>query len=251
VEPAGVAVRVLSTAAEQAAAMRAGTRALLLNTVAAPTKTALALLSTTDRLALSQSPYRSVDALVDDCRACAVDELVAAFGGPVRSPAAFETLTARVRPELLGAVRAIVALVAPVLAEVAAVRAAVADCAAVDIADDVRHQLDTLVFDGFVAELGSARLRELPRYLRGARLRLESLPASADRDRLAMATLDEVCAAYGGLRAALPAARREAAEVGEIFWMIEELRVSLFAQRLGTPYPVSAKRIHRAIAAVR
>ncbi|GAB2728122.1 ATP-dependent RNA helicase HrpA [Nocardia thraciensis] len=250
-EGEGVAVRVLSSPAQQAAAMRAGTRALVLRELPSSTRAVTAGLSPTDRLALSQNPYGSLDALVEDCRACAADELIAAHGGPVRSPDRFRALVDAVRPQFSNAVARIVRLVVPVLAEAHRVRAALSGIADREIGDDVAHQLDELVFPGFVREFGSTRLRELPRYLQAATLRLEALPASADRDRRGMAELDRVHAAYQRLLDALPEARRTAPDVTEIWWMTEELRVSLFAQQLGTPYPVSAKRIEKAIAAVR
>ncbi|WP_280189173.1 ATP-dependent RNA helicase HrpA [Nocardia gipuzkoensis] len=247
----GVAVRVLSSAAEQAAAMRLGTRALLLRALPASARSATAGLSPSDRLALSQNPYGSLEALLDDCRAAAADELLAAAGGPVRDPAAFDALVARIRPDFASAVARYVRLVVPVLAGAHQVSAALARTSERDIADDVRHQLDNLVFRGFISETGAARLRELPRYLQAAVARLEALPGSAVRDRQGMAELDRVLAAYDRFVESLPANRRHAPAVTEIWWMIEELRVSLFAQKLGTPFPVSAKRIEKAIAAVR
>ncbi|WP_067473155.1 ATP-dependent RNA helicase HrpA [Nocardia amamiensis] len=247
----GVAVRVLSSAAEQAAAMRLGTRALLLHALPTAVRTATAGLSPTDRLALSQNPYGSLEALIEDCRAAAADELLAAAGGPVRSPAEFDALVARIRPDFASAVARFVRLVVPILAQAHQVSVALARTSERDIAEDVRDQLDNLVFRGFVAELGSTRLRELPRYLRAAVLRLEALPGSAVRDRQGMAELDRVLGAYDRLSGSLPEHRRNAPAVADIWWMIEELRVSLFAQKLGTPFPVSAKRIEKAIAALR
>ncbi|NUS45735.1 MAG: ATP-dependent RNA helicase HrpA [Mycobacteriaceae bacterium] len=246
-EPGGVAVRVFSTPAEQAAAMRTGTRRLLEQALPVQAKSMLAGLSTADRLALSQNPYRSLDALVADCRAAALDELVEAAGGPVRSPEAFDALAAGVRPQLAGRVAELVRLVVPVLAAAHEVRGVLEEVRDRSVADDVRHQLDSLVFDGFVCELGAARLRALPRYLNAAALRLRALPASAARDSQAMHTLDDVYDAYAGLLESLSPARREAPDVTEIFWMIEELRVSLFAQQVGTARPVSAKRVLKAI----
>src|SRR5690606_14033434 len=110
------------------------------------------------------------------------------------------------------------------------VSTALASTGEADIADDVRAQLADLVFDGFISEWGSARLRELARYLRAAVVRLEALPGSAVRDRQGMAEVAAVLAAYERLLAGLPEPRRHAPEVAEIWWMIEELRVSLFAQ---------------------
>ncbi|MFI5779723.1 ATP-dependent RNA helicase HrpA [Nocardia sp. NPDC051570] len=247
----GVAVRVLSSPGQQAAAMRAGIRTLVLNELPASARAATAGLSPTDRLALSQNPYGSLEALIEDCRACAADELIGANGGPVRSPEEFRALIERIRPRFGDTVIRIVRLVVPVLAEAHRVRTALSDTTDRDIADDVTHQLDELVFAGFITEFGSARLRELPRYLQSATVRLQALPASLNRDRQGMAELDRVHAAYQRLLDSLPEPRRGAADVTEIWWMIEELRVGLFAQQLGTPYPVSAKRIEKAITAVR
>ncbi|MFD6390284.1 ATP-dependent RNA helicase HrpA [Nocardia sp. NPDC060259] len=250
-EGEGVAVRVLSSPAEQAAAMRAGVRTLLLAAIPTSTRAVTAGLPAADRLALSQNPDGSLDKLVEDCRIAAADELIAAAGGPVRTPEAFDKLVAAVRPQLATAVTGLIRAVAPVLSAAHQARAALADTAETDIADDVRQQLDDLLFPGFVAEWGRARLRELPRYLLAAAQRLESLPGSAVRDRQGMAEVDRMLAAYDKLVRSLPDGRRNARDVTEIWWMIEELRVSLFAQKIGTPYPVSAKRIEKAIGAIR
>ncbi|WP_227981001.1 ATP-dependent RNA helicase HrpA [Nocardia spumae] len=243
----GVSVRVLSSPAAQRAAMRIGTRVLLLRELPTAQRSVTSGLSATDRLALSQNPYGSLDALVEDCRACAADELIASHGGPVRDPDRFTHLVDRVRPEFPGAVARVLALVVPILAAAHQVRTALSDTTDRDVADDVAGQLDELVFAGFIGEFGSARLREIPRYLQAAEARVRALPASADRDRQGAAELDRVHAAYARLLDRLPEPRRTAADVTEIWWMIEELRVSLFAQQLGTPYPVSAKRILKAM----
>jgi len=250
-EGEGVAVRVLSSPAEQAAAMRSGTRALVLQAIPTSVRTVTSGLTAADRLAVSQNPYGSLDALVQDCRAAAAEELIAAAGGPVRDPERFQELLAAVRPRMASTVAALVRLVVPVLAEAHQVRTALAGTREVDIAEDVRAQLAELVFPGFIAEFGRARLREVPRYLRAARVRLEALPGSAVRDRQGMAEVDRAMAAYDRLIQSLPEHRRTAPEVVEIWWMIEELRVSLFAQKLGTPYPISAKRIEKAVGAIR
>ncbi|MFF0544527.1 ATP-dependent RNA helicase HrpA [Nocardia thailandica] len=250
-EGEGVAVRVLATPAEQAAAMRAGVRALVLAAVPGNVRTATAGLSAGDRLALSQNPDGSLEALIEDCRVAAADALIAEAGGPVRSPEEFDALVARVRPRLAGAVADLVRLTVPVLHAARGARAALAETRERDIAEDAGAQLDELLFPGFVAEWGGRRLRELPRYLDAVTQRLSALPGSAVRDRQGMAEIDAALAAYDRLLKSLPEGRRTAPDVTEIWWMIEELRVSLFAQKLGTPYPVSRKRIEKAIAAIR
>lgn len=249
-ESGGVAVRVLKSPAEQARAMRAGTRALVLAAVPTSVRAVTATLSPADRLVLSQNPYGSVDALIEDCRAAAADQLITAAGGPVRDPGEFERLVAGIRPKFNDVVVRILRLVVPALAAAHEVSSELTRTREADIADDVRDQITDLVFDGFVSEWGPARLRELPRYLRAAAARLTALPGSAVRDRQAMAEIDAVAAAYDRLLSRLPESRRHAPDVTEIWWMTQELRVSLFAQKLGTPQPVSPKRIEKAIAAI-
>jgi ATP-dependent helicase HrpA len=120
---------------------------------------------------------------------------------------------------------------------------AIRDPALAPAVADVRQQLTGLVHPGFVTETGWRRMHHLPRYLRAIAYRLERLPGTVARDRQLMAQVHEIESEYRSLAAG------GAAEEGlrEIRWMIEELRVGLFAQSLGTAYPVSDKRIYRAM----
>ncbi|MGU3433373.1 ATP-dependent RNA helicase HrpA [Actinomycetes bacterium M1A6_2h] len=242
----GVAVRVLSSPAAQRAAMRDGTRRLLLDAVPTSSKSILGGRTNTQRLALGQNPHGSLDALLDDCRTLAVDDIMMANGGPVNSPDEFAALVTVTRAELPARVARTVRAVEPVLAATARLRSALHGATG-DAADDVREQLDSLIFPGFVFETGEKHLLDLPRYLQAAVDRLEALPSSANRDRVGMDALDRVYAEYDALLQSIPEARRTTPAIREIAWMIEELRVNLFAQKLGTPYPVSEKRVRRAI----
>lgn len=249
-EGSGVAVRVLTTPAAQRAAMRAGTRELLLKAIPTQAKSVTNGMSNTDRLALGQNPDGSFDALIEDCRACAVDELIAENGGPVQDPAAFDDLTGKVRAQLSTRVARLLRMLLPALTEAHRL-SAVLDRSSGEAADDVREQRESLLFPGFVTELGSKHLKDLPRYLAAASLRLESLPGSAQRDRVGMDALDRVYVAYDRMLSALAEERRGDNDVNDILWRIEELRVSLFAQSLGTAIPVSEKRVLKAIDAIR
>lgn len=249
-EGSGVAVRVLSTPSAQAAATRLGLRNLLLATAPTKARAVTSGLSNAERLALGRNPDGSFDALVEDCRACAVDEMIAAHGKPVRTPAEFEELAKSVRSRLPGAVARLLGAVVPVLSRAHEVAVALERVDG-EAADDVREQLSSLIFPGFVTDLGSRRLADLPRYLAAAVQRLEALAGGAHRDAQGMDVLDRVYAAYDRLLARLPEERRTATDVVDIYWMIEELRVSLFAQGLGTRVPVSEKRVLKAIEAVR
>jgi ATP-dependent helicase HrpA len=116
-----------------------------------------------------------------------------------------------------------------------------------DAIEDVRAQLDRLLPAGFVRSTGRAHLADLARYLAAVRRRLEQLPRGVEADRQRMARVHAVEDAYDELVRALPSARQGADSVRDIAWQIEELRVSLWAQQLGTPRPVSEQRIHKAI----
>ncbi len=245
-----VDLRVLSTPEEQRAAMWAGTRRLLLLTVASPVRQVRRTLNHTDTLALSQGPHGSLEELLADCLDCAADAVLAAAGGPAWDAAGFAALTERARAGLTGALVDVVAVVVDVLHAATAVRARIAELGSPGLADavaDVRAQVDALVYPGFVRATGAARLTDVTRYLRAASRRLETLPQQPGRDRDWMLRVRDVADAYRELLASAPAGRPLPEAATEIRWMIEELRVSFFAQNVGTRYSVSEKRIHRAI----
>src|SRR6185437_16523145 len=102
--------------------------------------------------------------------------------------------------------------------------------------DDVRQQLQALVHPGFVTETGKDRLRDLVRYLRAAGRRLEVLRQDPARDTVRMQRVQAVERARTEFIERLRPEEREAEAVVRLRWMIEELRVSLFAQALGTAY---------------
>src|SRR5690606_36951508 len=116
---------------------------------------------------------------------------------------------------------------------------------------DVRDQAARLVHDGFVGRAGAARLPHVARYLRAALHRLTKAAENPGRDdglAWQVAELEDAWRdAVDAARAARPDPARDAA-LEDVRWMLEELRVSLFAQQLGTAQPVSAKRIRTALA---
>jgi ATP-dependent helicase HrpA len=248
-----VAVRLLASEAEQTGAMWAGTRRLLLLSLPSPVKAVLGGLGNRTKLALSHSPHGSPVALFDDCIACAVDALMAEHGGPAWDAEAFAKLRDAVRGELVPAVTEVVLTVAEVLAAAEALRARLAalkNPAVQPSVADMRAQLDGLVHAGFVTETGRSRLGELPRYLHAVGRRLDTLGDVA-RDQARMRRVAVVRAAYDELLAGLSPAQASTEPVRAIRWMLEELRVSLFAQTLGTAHPVSEQRILRAVDDVR
>ena len=113
---------------------------------------------------------------------------------------------------------------------------------------DIQQQLGNLIHKGFVTETGWQRLPDLLRYLRAIERRLEKLAIDPNRDRVHMLKVQSVESDYKALLAKIPKSQPIPPEVANIRWMIEELRVSFFAQQLGTPYPISDKRVQSAIA---
>jgi len=114
---------------------------------------------------------------------------------------------------------------------------------------DVRTQLARLVYPGFAARTGAERLGDVERYLQAAVRRLERLPDTTAVDRDRMRAVQELEQAYRRRLEAWPRGRALPEGLREAPWMLEELRVSQFAQGLGTRGAVSAKRIRRALEA--
>jgi ATP-dependent helicase HrpA len=236
-----VSLRVLGSVGEQEATMWRGLRRLLLLTVPSPVKAVADRLPTAAKLVLSTNPHGGVPALLDDCVMAAVDALMLSGGGLVWEADGFARLRDHVRGNFVATTERVVAQVEQVLTRWQAVRPQVQGISAAQV--DMRAQLDALVFAGFVTTVGAGRLPDIDRYLRAVEVRLSKLPRDAERDRLATAAVHAVQDEVAQLRARRPHDPR----VEDIRWMVEELRVSLFAQGMKTKHPVSEKRIYRAI----
>jgi ATP-dependent helicase HrpA len=238
---------VLTNPAEQARQMLLGTRRILLLTLPSPTKALRRVFTNETRLALALTPYRTIDDLLSDCVACAIDRLVAASGGPAWDEAGFLALRDAVRDDLVDAAVEIGTVVAGVVATVRRLEDRLARMTAPSLQPavaDIRSQMARLVGPGFVVAAGAARLHDLLRYLRAIERRLERLGDSPARDLELMAPLQRLESRYAELVSG-PASLEDPVALEHVRWMLEELRVSQFAQLLGTAYPVSEKRVLR------
>ncbi|MFJ9941058.1 ATP-dependent RNA helicase HrpA [Streptomyces erythrochromogenes] len=246
-----VSVRLFDTEAEQQQAMWLGTRRLiLLNIPVNPAKFASDHLTNQQKLALSRNPHGSIQALFDDCATAAADKLMADHGGPAWDEAGFRKLYEAVRADLVDTTVRAVNQVQQVLAAWQACERrlkATSSLALVANIQDVRTQLAALVPAGFVTLAGLRRLPDLMRYLVAADRRLQQMPTGVQRDTTRMEKVHEMQDEYAWLLEQLPKGRPVPATVTDIRWMIEELRVSYFAHALGTAYPVSDKRIVKAV----
>ncbi|MFD8589132.1 ATP-dependent RNA helicase HrpA [Streptomyces sp. NPDC059637] len=249
-EGSSVAVRLFDTEAEQQAAMWAGTRRLILLGAPSPAKFVQSKLDNRSKLTLGHNPHGSVQALLDDCVSAAADRLMAAAGGPAWDEAGFTALSGRVRAGLPDATAETVAVVLEVLKAAHAVEDRLRSTNSpvlLPALTDLREQLAALIPPGFVTATGRRRLPSLVRYLVAMDRRLQKLPGDPARDRARMEKVHAMQDAHRELLDRLPKGRPVPEEVREIRWMIEELRVSYFAHALGTPQPVSDKRILKAI----
>ncbi|MEU2615361.1 ATP-dependent RNA helicase HrpA [Micromonospora sp. NPDC007271] len=249
-EGATVGVKVFDSPAEQEAAHWAGTRRLLRLTLPSPAKFLQGRLSNEAKLALSRNPHGGVQALIEDATGAAIDKLMMDAGGPAWDAEGFAALRDKVRADLVDTVVEVMDRVRQVLAATYAVEqrlGATKNLAVVAALADIRNQLGGLVHKGFITEAGYARLPDLLRYLTAIERRLDRLPGNPQRDKQQQDRIAVVQREYQDLLTALPPAKRQAAAVRQIRWMIEELRVNVFAQALGTPYPVSEQRIYRAM----
>jgi ATP-dependent helicase HrpA len=252
---ASVSVRLLDTPRAQQRAMLAGTRRLLLLGVPSPVNSIQSRLGNGAKLALAANPHGSTEALFADCLTAAADKLIADAGGPVWDQESYAHLRDAVRAELYDTTADTVVKVANILAVnhrvTERLKSIGNSLALITGLTDIRAQLAELVRPGFVADTGHRRLPDLLRYLKAVERRLVKLPEDPHRDRDRTSVMLRMRDAYDELLAELPPDRRDEEGTVAVRWMLEELRVSLWAQPLGTPYPVSEQRILRAVEALR
>ncbi|MFV8380332.1 ATP-dependent RNA helicase HrpA [Corynebacterium hindlerae] len=246
----GVSVHALPTQAEADAAMLTATLALLLKEIPTPGKNMLNGLPLKQRVGVEHYPHGKMTGLLEDAKVAAVRDLLLAHGGPVRSPEAFADLVTKIKPDVPGKVRATVVTLAPALVDYLAVKDEL-DQWTGEAIDDMREQLAFLLPQHAISIHGMDHLRHLPRYLRAMLIRLDAMDRDPDRDADLQ---DEITACQDLLKQklrSLPRGREKTAAVKDINWQLQELRVSLFAQQLGTAHSVSVRRIEKAIAKLR
>ena len=243
-----VDVRVFPTAAERDAAHARGVRRLLLLDTPSPARQVQRDLPNAAKLTLSRNPHGSVAALVEDCVTAAADALIHAAGGPAwdergytRLRTLFAKRLASTTLQVLDAVRGVLTVWHGVQNELGDLRV---------VPPDLTAQLAELVGPGFATRDGATRLADVARYLEAVQRRIEKLRVDPARDAEWTAEVRVVADEYAQLLAALPPGAEPPPGLVEIRWMVEELRVSLYAHPMRTRYPVSVRRIQQAIDAL-
>jgi ATP-dependent helicase HrpA len=261
-----VALRVLADVAERDARHAAGVRRLLLAEAGLQAGRITSRWTAKQSLTLAASPYRNTEALVADLQLAAVTALTSPdaekapgtpTGGPVavqiRDVESYDAAKEFVRRHLEDEIYRIVGHVVAALAAWRTLEGEIrssSSLALLNTLQDVRDHVATLIHAGFVSATPPRRVPHLVRYVRAASYRLEKAQTNPHRDAELAWRVHDVTEAYDKARAAYaagPADPARAAELAEVRWLIEELRVSLFAQQLGTDGAVSEKRIRKVL----
>ncbi|MGF1832229.1 ATP-dependent RNA helicase HrpA [Photobacterium sanguinicancri] len=245
-----VGIKLFETQEEQQTVMQQGLRRLVLLNVPSPIKYLHANLPNKSKLGLYFNPYGRVLDLIDDCIACGIDKLLDQQGGLVWEPEKFEATKEFIRAELGDTVVDVAKQVEEILTTAFSINKRLkgrVDLTMAFALSDIKAQIDGLIFKGFATECGWKRLPDILRYMRAIERRMEKLPIDPNKDRVHILKIESVVSDYKELLNKIPKGQPVPEPVKEIRWMIEELRVSYFAQQLGTPYPVSDKRVRNAI----
>ncbi len=234
---------------ERDAAHRSGVIRLLMLRLPPAAKFVISHLNNAEKLVFTQNPHGSIDKLIADCTMAAVDQLV-----PERLPmnrTGFEALFETVRAEQIDTIFTITAIVAKVFGASTRINKDLKNTKSLAMfaaVTDIRSQLEQLIYPGFIAATGAANLMRLPRYVQGVEKRLEKLRGGAvTRDSQALLVIQKLEDEYDAALERVPDGARVPAALAQVKWMLEEMRISLFAQELGTAYSVSEKRIRKAI----
>ena len=243
-EGTSAALRLFDTRARADAAHRGGVKRLLAFELKEQVKNLERALPGFNALALRFNAIVPADKLRSDLIEAVVDRAFIGDDTPPRDKRAFEEQKKRAKARLPAVIEG-AARHANAIGEASQqLTQAIAQSAALGrVTQEVKGQRDRLVYPGFLARTPWDRLEHVPRYLRGYALRLQKYRANAERDAKHAGTVQGLWAEYEAF--AKDGDGERAGRVEEYRWLIEELRVSLFAQELRTPFPVSAKRLHK------
>ncbi len=253
-EGASVAIRLMATPQDQAREHRRGVVRLLLLTIPPPTSYVQEHLTAAEKLSLARSPYRNTGELFADCMLACADAALADHtvnGGTVRSRTEFTALREQFSATILDALFSTVSMVSAALGAARDAERAIAGSSSLALLSplaDAREQLEALIFPGFVARTGIAQLRRLPVYLQAITHRVSKLAENLGRDRVWMLEVQSATERYRAAGGQLPATADAAPHLLHARWLIEELRLSLFAQHLPASEPVSLQRITKLLA---
>ncbi len=246
-EQGTVAIRVYDRESTQLASHRAGVRRLLLNRLPSPTKSLIRGVSQRSRLVLGRAPHGSPAALLDDVVAAAVDHQLRRAEPLPFTRAEYDRVRAAVAAEFAADAARLLQVVEQVVSTAQDVEFGLTELTAKPLQParaEIKAHLDSLLYPGFVLATGADQLTQLPRYLKAIRQRVADVQVNLVRDQDRQAQVDVLVADLAELRTSLG---DDDPGLTAIRWLIEEFRVSVFAQKLGTAVPVSVRRVQTAM----
>ncbi len=249
---------LVADAVEQARLTRRGVRRLLMLSSPSPASYVREHLSNSEKLLLGAGPYRTLDDAIADVSLAVAERAILAVApdGLVWQASAFESLANTYAAALIDEIYRGVALAARVLDEARKARKSIEAAKSLQVlgqVTDAQSQLNGLVWasgtgEGFVSRTGLDRLERVPVYLQAIGVRMAGLTAQPGRDRAWQNETDRALALFADAGGAIPLPADAPAQLTRARWLIEELRVSLFAQQLRTAEPVSLQRVQKALA---
>ena len=249
-----VSIELVGNQEEQQKLNKLGLRRLLVLNIPSPIKYLHEKLPNKSKLGLYFNSFGTVLMLIDDCIACAVDELIDKYNQNIQNQDQYQKLLDYTKTNINETVIDIAKQVENILTLHYNINKKLKGRVDLSLAfalSDIKKQLSNLVYKGFVADSGYKRLADVYRYLLAIEKRIEKLMGNVTKDRQSMNIIEEVENQYEKWVNSLPQIVRSKDSVINIRWMIEELRVNLFAQQLGTPYPISPKRVKQQIELVK
>ena len=249
-----VSIELVDNQEEQQKLNKLGLRRLLMLNIPSPIKYLHEKLPNKSKLGLYFNSFGTVLMLIDDCIACAVDELIDKYNQNIQNQDQYQKLLDYTKTNINETVIDIAKQVETILTLHYNINKKLKGRVDLSLAfalSDIKRQLSNLVYKGFVADSGYKRLADVYRYLLAIEKRIEKLMGNVAKDRQSMNIIEEVENQYEKWVNSLPQIVRSKDSVINIRWMIEELRVNLFAQQLGTPYPISPKRVKQQIELVK
>ena len=249
-----VSIELVDNQEEQQKLNKLGLRRLLMLNIPSPIKYLHEKLPNKSKLGLYFNSFGTVLMLIDDCIACAVDELIDKYNQNIQNQDQYQKLLDYTKTNINETVIDIAKQVESILTLHYNINKKLKGRVDLSLAfalSDIKRQLSNLVYKGFVADSGYKRLADVYRYLLAIEKRIEKLMGNVTKDRQSMNIIEEVENQYEKWVNSLPQIVRSKDSVINIRWMIEELRVNLFAQQLGTPYPISPKRVKQQIELVK
>ncbi len=248
----GVGVQVFDTASAAAMAHSDGLRRLLILANPDPIRWVVSHMTNHDKLALGFNPYESVPDLLRDCWLKACEQLMLAVADPIviRDEKSFSDLQLAVRQRQADQTRQVAAVVAEIMRHARQVRSTIDSLdQGLHIADDLNYQYADLIYPGFVSATPDPWFNRISAYLQAMAARIEQFRLRPERDDLLCEPLWELEDRYIKLCNEQPPGRF-VKPVEDVGFMLEELRVQIFAQRLGTQVSVSPKRVGAALSAL-